>query len=623
MKRFRKSRILAAGAVGILLMAFVALARDRPLAVSPGSGAGTVIAGACPTFSWGAVTSADGYDLVAYRVPAGASASPEALKELWRVHLPGTVTTWTPPLGRCFAYGESYAWAVRAEVGARAGDWSEPNLFAVAKAPSAEEVRGLIARLRSYLGTTEGEAREPAPGSEGGRADSRAASRQVVPHPAGHAGPAALAADGSGSRLGAKVSAATPTLGTPSLTLDGNLSLGAASNLFKGGSALLWNDTAGNLALGHQALASNVYGYKNTVVGSQALYSNVGGTSYEGSVNAVFGDQSLFNNTTGYFNVAMGHQALYSNTTGARNVAIGLNAEHYGSAGNYDTAVGYRAMFDNGSGTHNTAVGALAMEGLLGSPGSDNTALGDHALALKTGSGNIAIGARAGNFGSVGASDDILIGNDIEVPGSNTIQIGTPNQTKTYIAGIRGATTSLNDAVGVVIDGNGQLGTVSSSRRLKQDIRDMGDATDKLYALRPVTFRYRQYVEDAVREGKDPGELPRSYGLIAEDVAEVFPDLVVYGKDGKPETIKYRLLAPMLLNELQKEHRRAEAQERELRFQAAELERQKLEVARLERQRAAESAELARLDRLVRVSTAKAATTGAARGTPTTRLGSS
>ena len=619
----RKSRLLAAVAVGVFLMSFSAVAGDRPLAVSPGSGAGSVISGACPTFSWGSVAGADGYDVVAYRVPAGPSgsdASPEALRELWRVRLPGAATTWTPPLGRCFAYGGSYAWAVRADTGSRAGAWSEPNLFTVEQAPSPEEVRGLMARLRSYLDRTEGEGREESTGRPAAdHTASQGALRRVTPP---SAGPVALAPQHPGPRAGAKTSS-VPVLGTPSLTLDGNLSLGTASNLFKGGSALLWDDTTGNLALGHQALASNVNGYKNTVVGSQALYSNVGGTGYEGSVNAVFGDQSLFSDTTGYFNVAMGHQALYSNTTGARNVAIGLNAQHYGSAGNYDTAVGYRAMFDNGSGTHNTAVGALAMEGDLGSPGSDNTALGDHALSSKAGSGNIAIGARAGEFGSVGASDDILVGNDIDVPGSNTIQIGTPNQTKTYIAGIRGATTYLNDAVAVVVDSNGQLGTVSSSRRLKQDIRDMGDATDKLYSLRPVTFRYKRYVEEAVREGKDPEELPRSYGLIAEDVAKVFPDLVVYGKDGKPETVKYRLLAPMLLNELQKEHRKVEAEDRELQSQAAELAQQTAEVARLERERAAESVELARLDRLLGVSADQGVTKVAARGTPKARLGGS
>ncbi len=108
------------------------------------------------------------------------------------------------------------------------------------------------------------------------------------------------------------------------------------------------------------------------------------------------------------------------------------------------------------------------------------------------------------------------------------------------------------DAVAVMIDSNGQLGTVSSSRRFKEDVRDMGDTTSRLLELRPVIFRYKQEVQS--------GERPLEYGLIAEEVAEIFPELVVYDEEGQPFTIRYHILSSMLLNELQKEHEQAAEQ---------------------------------------------------------------
>ena len=133
---------------------------------------------------------------------------------------------------------------------------------------------------------------------------------------------------------------------------------------------------------------------------------------------------------------------------------------------------------------------------------------------------------------------------DREYEPSN-IRIGDM-QTKTFIAGIRGVTTDAADAISVLIDSNGQLGTVSSSRRFKEDIRDMGRESERLYSLRPVTFRYEQ--EFAA------GEKPIQFGLIAEEVAEVFPELVVYDDQGRPEAVKYRLLSTLLLNELKRMH---------------------------------------------------------------------
>ena len=130
-----------------------------------------------------------------------------------------------------------------------------------------------------------------------------------------------------------------------------------------------------------------------------------------------------------------------------------------------------------------------------------------------------------------------------------TIRIGTSGtQTRAFIAGIRGITTGVANGIPVLIDSNGQLGTVSSSRRFKKDIRDMGDATAKLLELRPVTFNYKQ--EQTMPDGS---AVPPEYGLIAEEVAEIFPDLIVYDDQGKPFTVKYHMLSSMLLNEMKKQ----------------------------------------------------------------------
>ena len=148
------------------------------------------------------------------------------------------------------------------------------------------------------------------------------------------------------------------------------------------------------------------------------------------------------------------------------------------------------------------------------------------------------------------------------------IRIGTQganpiNQTSFFAAGIRGATTGNNDAIPVVIDSNGQLGTVSSSRRFKEDINDMDTVSSGLMRLRPVTFRYQKPFAD--------GSKPIQYGLIAEEVADVYPDLVAHSADGQIETVKYQVLDSMLLNELQKEHKQVQEQAETIRVLEARL----------------------------------------------------
>jgi uncharacterized Zn ribbon protein len=219
--------------------------------------------------------------------------------------------------------------------------------------------------------------------------------------------------------------------------------------------------------------------------------------------------------------------------------------------------------FNNGGtgwGSYNVAVGWAALNSnqpTSTSTGISNTALGSGALYNNTtGSNNTAIGRDAGNQLTTG-SNNIVIGSIGVAAESNTIRIGTSaTQTRAFIAGIRTITTGVNNAVTVVIDSNGQLGTVSSSRRYKEDITDMGDASDRLQKLRPVTFRYKKPY--------DNGEKPVQFGLIAEEVAETFPELAVFNNEGQPETVKYQDLAPMLLNEVQKQQRHADTKDAEL-----------------------------------------------------------
>ncbi|HKI85402.1 MAG TPA: tail fiber domain-containing protein [Thermoanaerobaculia bacterium] len=426
--------------------------------------------------------------------------------------------------------------------------------------------------------------------------------------------------------------AQVPPLGTPSLSVDGNIALGATNNLFKGGKAFMWDDTVGNFALGRSALAS-VRGYasENTAVGTGALEKDYGHTGvdipYTGppdlyldsSYNSAFGYEALQNNKFGHDNSAFGAEALLNNDYGIRNTGIGAAALRANSEGEDNTAVGAYALIDNDGGA-NTAVGTYALQrnsyasgntavgwaalrnntvdngGYVGGryagdfntalgskaliqngSGAYNTAVGRNALSnVTTGSNNIALGAFAGSALTGGDHDDIMIGHPGYAGDSGVIAIGkTGKQSKIYVAAIDGVTTDENNAVSVVVAGNNQLGTVSSSRRFKQDIESMGSATDKLYELRPVTFRYKKYVKQAIKDGKDPSKLPVEYGLIAEDVAKVYPGLVVYDKKGRPETIKYRFLAPMLLNEIQKEHREALRERSEVRAERKAIEREK------------------------------------------------
>jgi hypothetical protein len=214
---------------------------------------------------------------------------------------------------------------------------------------------------------------------------------------------------------------------------------------------------------------------------------------------------------------------------------------------------------------------------------SGNTAVGAFALTgreeHRPGNNNTVIGAGAGGLIT---DNNIDIGSSVTgLPGeSNAIRIGNSGNNRTFIAGISGVATGLPGAA-VVVDANGQLGTMSSSRRFKDDINDMGDASSDLMKLRPVTFRYKQAQED--------GSQPLQYGLVAEEVAQVNPGLVQFDKDGQPQTVLYHVLPSRLLNEAQKEHQRVDAQEKviqaqreQIRLQQGQLKAQEERLRKLE-----------------------------------------
>jgi len=321
---------------------------------------------------------------------------------------------------------------------------------------------------------------------------------------------------------------------------------GGEGNTAIGAYAMQDNTTgSGNTANGDGALNLNTIGDGNTASGQAALFKNTAG-----NFNTATGGYALENNTTGSQSTASGYYALENNTTGSNNTASGYYALYWNTIGDGNTASGEGALQSNTTGSNNTANGAGAL--YSNTTGFANTASGvDVLLSNTTGSFNIAIGNSAANNVSGGNSNNIHIGSagvagDGAGYNSGVIRIGTPGiQTSFFVAGVSGVATGLGSPIPVVIDANGQLGTMSSSERFKEDIKDMGDASSGLLRLRPVTFRYKQPYQD--------GSKPIDYGLIAEEVAQVYPDLAVKGADGQVQTVQYQKLTPMLLNEVQKQ----------------------------------------------------------------------
>jgi hypothetical protein len=263
-----------------------------------------------------------------------------------------------------------------------------------------------------------------------------------------------------------------------------------------------------------------------------------------GGNNVAIGYWAMYYNTIGGGNVAIGGVALGSNSSGNNNTAIGNAALVHNWTGNNNTAISYQALADNVSGNYNTAIGYQALS--ANTNGERNTASGANALYHnKTGNNNIALGNAAG-FNLTTGGFNIDIGN-IGVAGeAHTMRVGTQGtQTATYIAGISGATVPTG--IPVVVDSDGHLGTTTSSVRFKEAIKPMDKASEAILSLEPVTFRYKKDL--------DPKAIPQ-FGLIAEQVEEVDPDLVARDEKGKAYTVRYDAVNAMLLNEFLKEHRK-------------------------------------------------------------------
>ena len=334
-------------------------------------------------------------------------------------------------------------------------------------------------------------------------------------------------------------------------------------NTAVGFNALQSNATGNfNTAIGFRALYSNTTGFDNTAIGDGALLHNTTGwgntgigdalySNTTGSYNTANGGFALYSNTTGSNNTANGYGALVSNTTGKNNTASGTSALDFNTSGTNNAANGYQALYRNSVGNRNIANGINALRN--NTTGNSNMASGFNALANNTtGSSNLALGDQAGVNLTTG-NDNIDIANAGVAGESGTLRIGNGKQTAAYIRGIYGQTVA--SGVGVIINSTGHLGTMQSSARFKQDIKPMDKASEAILALKPVTFRYK--------EGLDPDHVPQ-FGLIAEEVEKVNPELVVHDEEGKVNTVRYDAVNAMLLNEFLKEHRKVQDLEKQV-----------------------------------------------------------
>jgi hypothetical protein len=351
--------------------------------------------------------------------------------------------------------------------------------------------------------------------------------------------------------------------GADTITLAGNLVLpataaaGASGVVRLGGQSFLHafgaentfvGAAAGNTALtgdfntgvGEQALGSLASGRFNSALGSGALLSDTAGTS-----NSAFGYGALRFNTTGNENTGFGRAALQANITGIRNAsfgafslsantassnaAFGAGALQVSTTGSDNSGLGTDALSTLNTGARDSALGAGALQDLT--TGSDNLGLGYHAgTGVTTGSGNIYVGTVA-----AGAAAE-----------ASTIRIGSA-QTATFVAGVSGAVSA--GGVAVLVNPSGKLGTAVSSRRFKDEVASIDEQSDVVLKLRPVTFLYKPELDET---------RTRQYGLVAEEVAEMAPDLVTYDADGRPEAVRYHFVNALLLNEVRKQRRTIE-----------------------------------------------------------------
>jgi Chaperone of endosialidase len=368
----------------------------------------------------------------------------------------------------------------------------------------------------------------------------------VVPPPDGGY-PGANTAEGQQALLSLSGGTFNTALGWSSLksNIAGNYNTGV------GAGALVLNTSDQNTATGAGALLLNTSGFRNTANGAFALLHN------NAADNTGIGNAALFTNTTGSGNTAIGNFALIDNDTGSNNTAVGNGALAINAGANDNTAIGAGALGNGTTSGGNTAIGsgALANNTFLG---GFNTAVGAGALSNNSGVANIAVGATAG--GNVTSANGVIC---IGAAGADV-------SLSTWIGNIYNTTTVSGTTQSVIVSDTGQLGTMSSSRRFKKDIQPMDKVSEAILALKPVTFHYKSDARGIAQ-----------FGLVAEEVEKVSPDLVIREPDGKPYTVRYEAVNAMLLNEFLKEHRTVQEQKATI----AQLEKgMKTVIARLEEQ---------------------------------------
>jgi Chaperone of endosialidase len=360
----------------------------------------------------------------------------------------------------------------------------------------------------------------------------------VVPAPDGGY-PGGNTAEGQGALLSLTTGGFNTAVGWFALRSNTENGLNTAV----GAGALLSNISGSNTATGAGALLSTSTGGNNTANGALALLNNTTGQS-----NTATGAGALFSNTTGDANTATGFQALFSNTIGAFNTANGESSLSNNTEGNGNTAIGNGALLNNTTGYSNTAIGNSALP--TNATGSSNTGVGFGALFPSTGSGNTALGAGAGNSVAT-ASNVICIG-----------AAGTDVSNSCYINNIW---NQPGGSQAVYVNSDGKLGAQVSSRRFKDGIKPVGTVSEAIYALKPVSFRYKAEIEPT---------RPLSFGLIAEDVQKINPDLVMLDAEGKPGSVRYDAVNAMLLNEFLKEHRTVQELKKEVAALTATVKKQ-------------------------------------------------
>jgi len=319
------------------------------------------------------------------------------------------------------------------------------------------------------------------------------------------------------------------------------------SNTAIGTGTLLFNTSAGdNTAIGAGALLSHTSGSSNTATGAFALFKD-----NTGQDNTAVGAGALFNNTTGGVNSATGYHALLGNTTGDSNTASGGQALQANSTGHDNTATGSNALAGNTMGSSNTADGSLSLAN--NATGNNNTAIGNSALLSAGGNSNTALGFQAGSAVTT-ASNVICIGAHVT---------GADISNSCYIGSIFAQPSS--GGMAVFINSDNKLGTVTSSKRFKEHIQLMDRSSEALFSLKPVTFRYKKEFDPTTTA---------QFGLVAEEVEKVNPDLVVHDKDGKPYSVRYEAVNAMLLNEFLKAHRKMKEQQKQIDALTSRLKKQ-------------------------------------------------